>query len=195
MNPAESYSRSIECRSNLTWKKFSMPSLIDTHAHLYEERFGDNLENVLERSREAGVAKVVVPATSPSEFRSVLDLARRYDVVEAVCGIHPHHAGEITQADIDEVERIAGSGATVAVGEIGLDYFHTFAPPQVQQELFRQQLRIAKRHSLPAVVHNRNSDEDLLRILQEEQDGSLRFQLHCFSSDEIVLERALSLGA
>ncbi len=171
-----------------------MPSLVDTHSHIYVDRFKDDLDEVIDRSRQAGVEAIVVPATKPQEFAAALALADRYAEVHVALGVHPHHAAEVGPEDLAEVERLASAGKAIAIGEIGLDYYYEYAPRERQHDVFRQQLRIARRLGLPAVVHNRESDEDLLRIIEEEQDGSLRFQLHCFSSDEAVLERSLALG-
>ena len=169
--------------------------MIDTHSHIYGERFGDEVDAVVERALEAGVERIVIPATKPSEFDEVLAIAARHRSVSAAIGVHPHHASEIGDMDLERVERIATSGGAIAIGEIGLDYYYDLAPRERQHEVFREQLGIARRQRLPAIIHNRESDDDLLRIIDEEQDGSLRFQLHCFSSTPEILERALALGA
>lgn len=171
-----------------------MSSLVDTHSHIYVGRFAPDLDEVIARAREAGVEAIVVPATRPQEFQEALALAALYPEVKVAVGVHPHHAHEITDQDLEEVERLGAGGSVIAIGEIGLDYYYEFAPKERQHEVFRRQLRIAKRVDLPAVIHNRDSDDDLLRIIEEEQDGSLRFQLHCFSSTEESLRRALALG-
>jgi len=172
-----------------------MHSLIDTHAHIYVPKFTDDIDQVIGRAREAGVETIITPATKPSEFSSALELATRFPEVKVAAGVHPHHAHEVDDADLHEVERLGAEGDVVAIGEIGIDYYYEFSPRERQHEVFRRQLRIAKRLGLPAVVHNRDSDDDLLRIIEEEQDGALRFQLHCFSSSSRVLARALDLGA
>lgn len=171
-----------------------MRSLIDTHAHLYVGRFAEDIEQVLERATEAGVEAVVIPATKPQEFEPALKLSKRFPQIHVAIGVHPHHAAEIVDSDLDHVQELLQQGNGIAVGEIGLDYYYDFAPKLRQHQVFRRQLQIAKNVGLPAVIHNRESDEDVLRILEEEQDGSLRFQLHCFSSGVEVLERAVALG-
>src|SRR5262245_51103065 len=99
-----------------------MPSLIDTHSHIYVDRFASDRDEVIERAIELGVETIVAPATKPSEFGEALALAERYPIVRTAIGVHPHHAGEISDTDLDEVERLAkDSAAVVAIGEIGLD--------------------------------------------------------------------------
>lgn len=172
-----------------------MHSVIDTHSHIYAEQFDDDRDEVVQRARDEGVAMIIVPATRPQEFTLVHELVARYPEVRAAFGVHPHHAAEVDDVDLNHVRTLADSGQGIAVGEIGLDYYYDFAPRDRQQEVFRQQLRIARESGLPAVLHNRESDVDLLAIIEQEQDGSLAFQLHCFSSGPEVLDRALELGA
>lgn len=172
-----------------------MHSVIDTHAHIYDRRFDDDRSAAIERARRAGVCAIVVPATKPSEFERVIRLSEEHSgMVYGAVGVHPHHAAEVAIGDLEEVERLAATGGAIAIGEIGLDYYYDYAPRERQREVFRRQLRIARRLGLPAVVHNRESDDDVLRIITEEQDGTLRFQLHCFSSSADILRQALELG-
>jgi TatD DNase family protein len=171
-----------------------MHSLIDTHSHIYLEQFDDDRDDVIERARRAGIETVIVPATKPEEFEKVAALARDYREVRGAYGVHPHHAAEIDDTALELVADRASSGESIAVGEIGLDYYYDFAPRERQQEVFRHQLRIARTHGIPAIVHNRESDDDLLSIIEQEHNGELAFQLHCFSSTVAVLERALELG-
>jgi len=168
--------------------------LIDTHAHIYDARFDSDREDMMERARLSGVEAIIVPATKPAEFERVIELTRRYPEVKGALGVHPHHASEVDDVDLDMVERRAIEDKAIAIGEIGLDYYYDHAPRIVQWDVFRRQLQTARRLDLPAVIHNRESDDDLLRIIDEEQDGTLRFQLHCFSSPPEVLRRALELG-
>lgn len=169
--------------------------MIDTHAHIYHSDFENKYEELLQRCIESGVQAVVIPATKPSEFASVLKLAKDFGNKFYGCiGVHPHHAAEIEDKDLEQVKLLCKENGIVAVGEIGLDYYYNFAPKEIQKQVFEKQLQIAKELDLPAVIHNRESDEDVLEILSKEQNGKLKFQLHCFSSSLGVLETALRLG-
>ncbi|MCB0712249.1 MAG: YchF/TatD family DNA exonuclease [Ignavibacteriae bacterium] len=169
--------------------------LIDTHAHIYDKRFGEDFEEMLGRAAEVGVCTIISPATEPDDFPKLSTLKERYQSVEIALGTHPHSAAKVSDRDLHRLPEIVGECKAIAIGEIGLDYYYDFAPRDRQQNVFRHQLKVAKELDLPAVIHNRESDEDLLRIIEEEQDGSLQFQLHCFSSSSEVLQRALKLGA
>ncbi len=168
--------------------------MIDTHAHIDTEAFETDRQSMLERAFEAGIEYIVVPDIKPPtrpNLKSVVDSNPR--LVRGV-GIHPHHAGEVGPSDLDDVLEQSFEEKVVAIGEIGLDYYYDFCPPETQKSYFREQLKIAKTRSLPVIVHNREADEDVLRIIEEEQDGTLRGVLHCFSSSVDVLQRAVELG-
>lgn len=173
--------------------------MIDSHSHIDHKQFDHDRSAMLQRAFEAGVEAIIIPAIEPARFDSVLALAASDTRLYCGLGIHPHHALEATDEALARIEALSdGSQLRVqAIGEIGLDYHYDFAPRDVQQVVFRRQLRIAHRRKLPVIVHNRESDEDLFRILREEQDnahGELRGVLHCFSSSPERAEEAINLG-
>lgn len=169
--------------------------MIDTHAHLDLAAFDEDRAEVVGRARESGVEAIVMPAISPAGFAKAREIVEQYELVYRAVGIHPHAAAEASTADLAAVEAEVAQPKVVAIGEIGLDYYYsTGAPAPVQQWLFREQIRIAKRCGLPIIVHNRDAHADVLRILEEEQDGTLQGVLHCFSGTAEFLNRALALG-
>ena len=149
---------------------------------------------MLQRAMNDGIEFIVVPDIEPQRREKLKSIVDAYTFLVRGVGIHPHHAGAVTEAHLAEVDNQCTEAKVVAIGEIGLDYYYDFCAPGVQKSYFREQIRIAKAHDLPIIVHNRESDKDVLDIIEEEQDGSLRGVLHCFSSDINVLERALSLN-
>lgn len=173
---------------------FTGHRMIDSHCHIDTSAFDSDRAEVLQRAWQAGVEAIVIPSIEPAGFDAVQALVESDERVYRGIGIHPHNTASVTSADLQRVERGTEQTRVVAIGEIGLDYYYDFAPKDVQQEIFRTQLRIAKQCSLPVIVHNRESDADILRILTEEQDGSLRGVLHCFSGSAEVLNEALALG-
>ncbi|MCX7929810.1 MAG: TatD family hydrolase [Chlorobi bacterium] len=168
--------------------------MIDTHAHIDTEQFDADREEVLNRAWQSGVEAIVIPAITITRTDIAERLVDEHPWLYRAVGIHPHHAREATTALLDRVERSAEAERVVAIGEIGLDYYYDFATPAEQHQAFREQIRIAKRVGLPIIVHNRDADDDVLRIIEEEQDGTLNGVLHCFSSGLDMLRRALELG-
>jgi TatD DNase family protein len=150
--------------------------VIDTHAHL-----GDDAAEVLRRARVAGVARVIVVATTVAEARGALALAEREEGVFACLGIHPHEAGE--SADLEELRGLLAHPKAVAVGETGLDYFRDYAPRDAQQRLFERQLELARETGKPVVIHTRAADDDT-RARLVAHDGPV--VLHCFSSPPLL---------
>lgn len=169
--------------------------MIDTHAHIDSEQFDADRQEMIDRAFAAGVEAIIIPSIGPEGFDNVQAIVDADPRIYRGIGIHPHNASDATAANLERVERESSNARVVAIGEIGLDYYYDFAPKDVQQSAFRAQLQIAKRRNLPVIIHNRESDEDVLSILREEQDGTLQFVLHCFSSSVEVLHRALDLGA
>jgi TatD DNase family protein len=168
--------------------------MIDTHCHLDHKQFDDDRAAATQRAFDAGLTHIVIPAIEPERFDGVLALAHSDSRIVCGMGIHPHNALAATEAALKRVEELSHDERVRAIGEIGLDYHYDFVPRDVQHTAFRAQLRIAKRRNLPVIVHNRESDDDMMDILNEEQDGSLRGVLHCFSGTPEMAERAVNLG-
>lgn len=168
--------------------------MIDTHAHIDTEAFDADRTEMLDRAFDSGLEAIIVPDIKPSSRPNLVAVVDAHPQLFRGVGIHPHHAGEVSDSDIEDVRAQCSGNKVVAIGEIGLDYFYDFCTPDVQKLYFREQLRIAKTHGLPVIIHNRDADQDVLDILEQEQDGSLQGVLHCFSSDVQVLDRAIALG-
>jgi len=168
--------------------------LIDTHAHIDSNDFDADRDEVIHRSFDSGVTDIIIPAIEPMKFENLIRLGDSYSKIKIGMGIHPHNAKEIDSVTLNEIYDEAKKNPKVlAIGEIGLDYYYDFAPVEVQKRGFRDQLEIAKELDLPVIIHNRDSDEDLLSILEEAQDGKLKGVLHCFSGNVEFLNKALAL--
>jgi len=184
--------------------------LVDSHAHLTSSRFDDDRDDVIRRAHDAGVRFIVNPATDLADSRRAVELADRHEGVYACVGIHPHEAAGATEESFREIEELSSHPKVVAIGEIGLDYHYNFAPPEVQQEVFRRQTALAARLGLPVVVHTRESLEPTIRIVQETIDGAGGWQrkgavprnrhpaprgvFHCFSGDPAAARRVIAMG-
>lgn len=169
--------------------------MIDSHSHIDTEIFAPDRAELLRRAKEAGVEKIVIPAIAPEAFENQIEFANSSDMLYFGLGVHPHDAPKFN----NEVEELILAKAKtekklVAIGEIGLDYYYDFCPKDLQKEVFRRQLQLAKKLNLPVIVHNRDSDDDLLQIIEEEQDGTLTGVLHCFSGNLTFLEKTLNLN-
>ena len=138
---------------------------IDSHAHIFDQEYREDLQDVLDRAAEAGVGTVIVPGTNLETSREAVALSERFDSVFACVGIHPHESSEATGELVQAVEELSRHPKVVAIGEIGLDYYYDFSPKEKQREVFEAQLEVAVRRSLPVVIHTRDSMGDAMEIV------------------------------
>ncbi len=183
---------------------------IDSHAHLTSSQFDTDREDVIARARDAGVRIIINPATDVDDSRRILELAEKHENVFACVGIHPHESAKADQASLDEIERLSQHPKVVAIGEIGLDYYYDFSPKDVQKEIFKAQIDIARRRELPIVIHTRDSNDDTVAIVQEavvrfpdwrqsQKPPHSRYPapkgvFHCFSGDAQLAWKVINLG-
>jgi TatD DNase family protein len=174
--------------------------MIDSHCHLADEAFAADLGEVIARATAAGVerALVILEAGNQTEAAQGVRVAELWPDTRVAIGVHPHQAHRFAAdpsraADVVRAQ-IAATAAARAVGEIGLDYHYDFSPPDVQQAVFRAQVRLARELDRPVVVHTREADEDTLAILREEGGGRVRGVLHCFTGTAALAAAAVDLG-
>lgn len=167
--------------------------LIDSHAHLTDEKLAPEVPALLERARAAGVGAVVSVGTTPETSRAALALAEAHPAVYATAGVHPHYVAEAAPDALAEVERMAAHPRVVGIGETGLDYYYDHAPREAQRASFARHLELGARLRMPVVVHSRDADDDTAALIRE-AGTSANGVLHCFAGGEALLETALELG-
>jgi TatD DNase family protein len=172
----------------------SPPDLFDTHAHLHFPEYAGDRAEVLARARAAGVRGMVTIGTDVTASEAAIALAGEEPDVWASVGVHPHDAAAAGEASLAEIERLARAPRVVAVGEIGLDFFRNHSPRDVQIDVFRRQLELARRVALPVLIHCRDAHAETLAILAEARVGEMGGIMHCFSGDVEVARRCLDLG-
>jgi TatD DNase family protein len=174
--------------------------VIDSHCHLADDAFVNDLEAVVTRARAAGLAQAlcILAAENQIEIVRAGELARLWPALRFGIGLHPHQAGLFAGREAQVVGLVRQALSSIpqarAVGEIGLDYHHDFAPRDVQQEVFRLQIRLARELDLPIVIHTREAEDDTVAILREEGAGTVRGVMHCFTGTRRLAEEALAFG-
>ncbi|MBJ3784374.1 TatD family hydrolase [Devosia sediminis] len=169
--------------------------LIDSHCHLDFEALSADLDGVFARAAAAGVVGMVTISTRVENFSTYAGLAERYANVWCSVGTHPHNAHEELHVTTDELVRLSAHPRCVAIGEAGLDYFYDNAPREAQATGLRRHIAAARVTSLPLVIHSRQADDDMAKILEEESgQGAFPFVLHCFTAGMDLAQRALALG-
>lgn len=169
--------------------------LIDTHVHLNADQYEGEIDDVITRAKEDGVEKFVVIGFDRKTIQRTMDLIEEYDEVYGVIGWHPVDAVDCTDEDLEWIESLADNEKIVAIGEIGLDYHWDKSPKDVQEEVFIKQIELAKRVNLPIVIHNREAEEDAIRILEENDAKAVGGIMHSFhnGTDEQI-DRVLDMG-
>jgi TatD DNase family protein len=166
--------------------------LIDTHCHLFYDDLKNDLDIVLNRAQELGVNRFICVGTNMEDSRECLGLAERYENIYASIGVHPHDAKDAPKDYLDQIADLITFPKMIALGEIGLDYFRNISEPDIQQNVFREQLALAQRLQKPVIFHNRDADADVLKILSEFPD--VTGVAHCFSSDLKTAKTFIDLG-
>ena len=169
-------------------------SLVDTHAHLDNDQFKDDLDQVLKNADEAGIKQILTIGCDLKSSAKSVDLASRYSCIHAAVGIHPHDAQEATPEGLTEIEALLSSTKVVALGEIGLDFYRNHSPHDQQREAFRLQIRLARQYNKPIIVHDRDAHTEILQILREEGADQCGGVLHCFSGDLEMARACIELG-
>jgi TatD DNase family protein len=141
--------------------------LIDTHCHLDFSAFENDRLEVLERAKKAGLTRIINPGINISTSFEAVNLSEKYPEVYAAVGIHPNDATSWNEGSFDQINNLTKHPKVVAIGEIGLDYYRDQAPRELQRQLFREQLRLAKQNNLPVIIHSRQASSDILSILIE----------------------------
>ncbi|HOK63336.1 MAG TPA: TatD family hydrolase [Soehngenia sp.] len=167
---------------------------IDSHAHLDDERFDDDRETVIKNLKADQIDVVINIGADIASSKSTSSLAQTYDNIYSVVGVHPHSVSELVGLGLDEIENLSRHEKTVAIGEIGLDYYYENSPKNLQKEYFIEQIRLAKKLDLPIVIHSREAVKDTLDIIKSEKSSNLRGVMHCFSSSVEIAKEYIKLG-
>lgn len=173
-----------------------MLRFVDTHCHLDRESFGDEVEAVLDRAREKGVAKMAVVGTDLATSRESVELCERYADrgLFAVIGVHPHDSGPVADGLPAELLELASHPRVVAIGETGLDYYYEYTDRKRQLEAFARHVEWARKADKPLVVHVRDAYPEAWGLLSTEEVGGRAGVIHCFSGTVEDVRKFLDLG-
>ncbi|QWQ38700.1 TatD family hydrolase [Gemella sp. zg-570] len=166
--------------------------LFDTHAHLNDDAFKNDLEKTVNRAREAGVKLINIVGFDDKSIKRALEIAELYDEMYLTVGWHPVEAIDFTEEKYNMIKDLAlNHKKVIAIGEIGLDYYWDKSPKEIQKEVFRKQIKLAKEVKKPIVIHCRDAMADTLKILQEENAKEVGGIMHCFSGSVESMKIAL----
>lgn len=168
--------------------------LFDTHAHLNAEQFDEDRDEVIARAKENGVSTIVNVGFNRETIPTTMELAEKYDFIYAVVGWHPQDAITMKEQDLEWLEELSKHPKVVGLGEMGLDYYWDTSPRDVQAEVFRKQIRLARKLQMPIIIHDRDAHQDIIEILREEKAGEVGGIMHCFSGSYELAKMALDMN-
>ncbi len=166
---------------------------VDSHTHLNDEAFSNDLEEVLKRAQDRGVEWMVVPGYDLNSSLRAVELSEKYKgFVFAAVGWHPHDAARLKECEWEELVSLTKTDTVVAIGETGLDYFKDYSPREVQRGVFERHIELALKRNLPLVIHVRDAFEDVFYLLSKHR--GVRGVLHCFSGGREEAKRGVEMG-
>jgi TatD DNase family protein len=166
--------------------------MIDTHCHLTDERLGAQLDDVLARAAAAGVTRLITIGTGLADDEAAVALCRGRPFLRCAVGVHPNYAHEADLNDLPRLRDVQADPAVVALGEMGLDYHHHFAPKSRQRHVFEFQLNLAAELNRPVVIHCREATDDCLAVMR--QFPAVRAVFHCFTGSPGEARQILDQG-
>lgn len=170
--------------------------LIDSHCHLDMDWYKEDLDDVLARAKAHGIRSIISIGIDEKSSCAAVELAKKYPMIKASVGIHPHDVAQIHNATYTDLQQLVAENRDhiVAFGEIGLDYAKNYSAKDIQRHAFKEQLALAKELALPVIIHDRDAHEDCLELLQAAAPFPHGGVMHCFSGDTHFAEKILALG-
>jgi TatD DNase family protein len=168
--------------------------LTDTHTHLNAPEFDEDRDEVVRRAYENGVTRIVNIGFNRETIPTSLALAEQYDFIYTAIGWHPQDAVNMRPGDLEWIEELCKHEKVVAIGEIGLDYYWDTSPKDVQDRVFREQIRLARKLGLPIAIHNRDAHHDVVQVLKEEKAAEVGGIMHCYSGSWETAKMCLDMN-
>ena len=170
--------------------------MFDTHVNLHGDVFADDLDDVLDRARTAGVRRFLAICDRFDNFESVYAIAAAHDDIWCSVGVHPHHTKDFPDITVEDLTVAAARPKVVAIGETGLDFHYGYSPEDAQVESLRKHIEAARQTSLPLILHTREADDMMGDVLEDEfRKGAFQPLLHCYTGGARLAQRGLALGA
>lgn len=169
--------------------------LFDSHAHLNDEKFDEDREELIASLKDSGIEYVVNPGADMESSRTAVELGKKYDFIYPAVGVHPHDVENMTEDDIEELrEMVKNNNKIVAIGEIGLDYYYDFSPRDLQKKWFKRQIKLANELNLPFIVHDRDAHGDTMDIIKSTKAEHTGCLLHCYSGEIELAREYVKMG-
>ena len=168
--------------------------LIDTHVHLNADQYDEDLQEVIDRALEEGIDRMFVVGFDTNTIERTMKLIDQYDFIYGIIGWHPVDAIDCTEERLQWIEELSKHPKIIGIGEMGLDYHWDKSPKDIQKEVFRKQIALAKRVQLPIIIHNREATQDCVDILKEDNASEVGGIMHSFSGSNEIADEILKMN-
>ena len=168
--------------------------LIDTHVHLNADQYDDDLQEVIDRALSEGIDRMFVVGFDTKTIEITMKLIDQYDFIYGIIGWHPVDAIDCTDERLEWIESLSKHPKIIGIGEMGLDYHWDKSPKDIQKDVFRKQIALAKRVQLPIIIHNREATQDCVDILKEENASEVGGIMHSFSGSNEIADEILKMN-
>ena len=169
--------------------------MIDSHCHLDHEPLFSDLSNILFRSKEAGIKKLLTISTSLKSFEKIRDIIKKDEIIYGTIGIHPHEADDKSIGSEEIVKNFNKDKKIIGIGETGLDFYYNNSDRDKQIKSFIDHIEAAIKTSAPLIIHSRNAEEDTFKILDKYKSKNVKILMHCFTGSKQFAEKLLKLNA
>ena len=165
--------------------------MIDSHCHLNFPSLIADFDNILKRCKDNGINKLLTINTNPKDFQNHLNLIKDRDNIFIAYGIHPQEVNHESKLQFKDIENNIANSKLVAIGETGLDYYHSTKYKDNQIQIFESHIEASKIFDLPLIIHQRNSEDDIIKILKKYKNDKLKIVFHCFTGSKNLLDFCL----
>jgi TatD DNase family protein len=169
--------------------------MIDSHCHLDHEPLLSDLQNVLQRSKDVGIEKLLTISTSFESFSRVKELVNRDEMIYGTIGIHPHESSTNIITANEIIDNLKNNKKIIGIGETGLDFYYNNSEKDKQIASFIEHIKASIKTNIPLIVHSRNAENETLEILNEYKDENIKILMHCFTGSKEFAEKLLSLNS
>ena len=169
--------------------------MIDSHCHLDHEQLNSDLSNVIKRSKDVGIEKLLTISTSFESFKKIKDIITEDEIIFGTIGIHPHETDN-NEISVDEiVKNFNENSKIIGIGETGLDFYYNNSDKEKQIKSFKKHIEASIKTNSPLIIHSRNAEDETFEILNQYHDKKLKILMHCFTGSKNFAERLLKLNA
>jgi len=162
--------------------------VIDSHCHLNFPSIKSDIKNIIERSEESGVTKLLTINTNPNKFDDHFNLIKDYENIYIAYGIHPEEVKDNSCLSFDDIENKINNSRIIGIGETGLDFYHSIAFKEKQYDIFESHIKASKEFDLPIIIHQRNSEKEIIEVLKKYKNDNLKIVFHCFTGSNTLLQ-------